>query len=190
MQYNKKKLHYLNWKWILKNRNHFIHWSKTWFYRFYLIFALKFVPDIVLDSEIPVSVCFSLSTLAIAIYVITKALINDICSCPCVNRPLVTNQLELKYLRFIMQHTFPMFFKTDFVHASMLPPRVWATEMWSLRVCVSERCLAQRLHCYCELFMNTNSLRVCVFVCFNVKNMSRLIVYTVSTSTHTAIHCM
>lgn len=111
MQYNKKKLHYLNWKLILKNRNHFIHWSKTWFYRFYLIFALKFVPDIVLDSEIPVSVCFSLSTLAIAIYVITKALINDICSCPCVNRPLVTNQLALKYLRFIMQHTFPVFFK-------------------------------------------------------------------------------
>lgn len=46
----------------------------------------------------------------------------------------------------------------------------------------SERCLAQRLHRYCELFMNTNPFRVCV--CFNVNAHSK---HTVSTSTHT--HC-
>lgn len=45
-------------------------------------------------------------------------------------------QLELKYLRFnIMQHTLPMFYKSDFIHASMLSRWVWATRMWSLRVC-------------------------------------------------------
>ncbi len=84
-------------------------------------------------------------------------------------------QLELKYLRFIMQRTFPIFLKTDFVHVSMLPPGVWATEMWRLRVCASERCLARRLHRYCELFMNTKPFQsACVCVWFNVKNMSRL----------------
>lgn len=89
-------------------------------------------------------------------------------------------QLELKYLRFIiMQHTFPIF--CTCIYATTW---VWATEMWSLRVCASERCLEQRLHHYCELFMNTKPFqRMCVH--FNVKNMSRLIVYThVSASSH------
>ncbi len=47
-------------------------------YIFYNIFALKCIPDMVLDSEI----------------FLYLSLINDICSsCPCVNRPLFTNPL-------------------------------------------------------------------------------------------------
>lgn len=158
-------------------------------YIFDLIFALKFVPDMVLESEILLYVCLSLSTLAIAMYVITKALINDICSCPRVNRPLFTNQLADYSLSWstwglLCSILFQYFFQTEYVHVSMLPPRVWATEMWSLQVCASERCLAQRLHRYCELFMNTKPFQ-CVCVCFNVKNMSRLIVYTQSPPLHT-----
>ncbi len=55
---------------------------------------------------------------------------------------------------------------------------IYATT-WSLSnrnvTFASERCLAQRLHRYCELFMNTKPFQsACVCVWFNVKNMSRL----------------
>ncbi len=83
-------------------------------------------------------------------------------------------QLELKYLRFIMQHTFPIFWKLILY---MYLCYHLEFEQQKCDVCECVR-VSGALHDGYTVTVNylwtRNPFRVCVCVWFNVKNMSRL----------------